>query len=390
MVELNCKVCGRSEIEEIKSFGALARVTSDCRPFRKGGRVACCAACGAIQKIADSVWLAEISEIYKAYEPYYQAGGEEQVVLDPKSGEIRKRSEVLVDWVFRTSAAGGTGKVLDIGCGNGATLKSFSMRSPGWELYGHELNSGAESALLRIPGFRRLFSGDLSEVNEQFDLVFMVHSLEHFVDPPVAVNNVADLLSPDGWLFIEVCNVLENPFDLLIADHLMHFSPNSLEALLARSGLEVVHASTNCVKKEISILARRSRGSRLREEEMSPSSIEKSDECMHLKSSIEWMNKFCAAAIQQGARQGARKIGIFGTSVAGTWLASHLQGVTSFFVDEDVNRIGKTHMGLPILAPNQVSPEAAVILALAPGLGALIKSRLVKYGFEVIEPSATS
>ena len=45
---------------------------------------------------------------------------------------------------------------------------------------------------------------------------------------------------------------------------------------------------------------------------------------------------------------------MFVTAVAGTWLAGSLGGMAAFFVDEDPSRTGKHHVGLPVLAPQEV------------------------------------
>ena len=86
LAAFTCLACGARELEEIAGFGALPRVTSDCRAFPPGGRIAVCGACGAVQKPTDANWQAEVSAIYRQYEPYHQAGGVEQAVI-----ELRKR-----------------------------------------------------------------------------------------------------------------------------------------------------------------------------------------------------------------------------------------------------------------------------------------------------------
>jgi len=56
---------------------------------------------------------------------------------------------------------------------------------------------------------------------------------------------------------MEVSNIEENPFDILIADHLMHFSPETLSNLLRRVGFMPTLVATDWVPKEISLLAGR-------------------------------------------------------------------------------------------------------------------------------------
>ena len=62
------------------------------------------------------------------------------------------------------------------------------------------------------------------------------------------------------------------------------------------------------------------------------------------------------------AREAAGKgeFGIFGTSVAATWLASGLGDAVKFLVDEDPVRDGRLHLGRPIPRPEQVPPTAVM------------------------------
>ena len=68
--------------------------------------------------------------------------------------------------------------------------------------------------------------------------------------------------------------------------------------------------------------------------------------------------------------------GLFGTAIAATWLDAQTGQAARFFVDEDVNRIGRTHLGRPILAPSAVPPRATVFVALPQPLADAVAARL--------------
>jgi hypothetical protein len=69
---------------------------------------------------------------------------------------------------------------------------------------------------------------------------------------------------------------------------------------------------------------------------------------------------------------------IFGTAIAGTWLGGLLGERVKFFVDEDPLRAGKTHIGHPVLPPNEVPPGSCVYLALTPLVAKQVYERLRK------------
>ena len=71
-----------------------------------------------------------------------------------------------------------------------------------------------------------------------------------------------------------------------------------------------------------------------------------------------------------------KSLGIFGTSIAGTWLANVLGAAVHFFVDEDRQRIGKEHLGKKVLPLTKVPKDSSVYLAFPPKTASQIYYRL--------------
>jgi hypothetical protein len=141
----SCRVCGSPELDEIGEYRDLPRVTSDSKPFPAGGRFAVCAACGAMQKLVDADWLADISRIYSEFEIYHQSGGVEQPIYD-NTGTGMPRSARVVRYLTDSLQLPLRGRLLDFGCGNGATLATFGARFPDWTLFGSELSDRTSPA----------------------------------------------------------------------------------------------------------------------------------------------------------------------------------------------------------------------------------------------------
>jgi hypothetical protein len=125
-----CLICGGTRLEYVQGFEALPRITSDCRPFDTGGKLAVCLDCSLVQKIPDPKWLAEIDVIYRGYSAYSVGGGEEQLVMDPHTGRPRKRSEVLIRELYHLDVLSDRIRALDIGCGHGVTLREMAKVFP--------------------------------------------------------------------------------------------------------------------------------------------------------------------------------------------------------------------------------------------------------------------
>lgn len=366
----SCHACATPALPLIPDYGAFRRVTSDCQPWPAGGQLGVCAACGCIQKVIDPVWLDEISRIYAAYTIYEPSGGIEQSVFDQGSGRASPRSVRLVEQVQAHVSLPASGRMLDVGCGNGALIRAFSTLLPGWSLAGTELNDKYRATVEAIPRVEALHICAPENVPGTFDLVTLMHALEHIPDPVNFLAKLATKLPVGGRLLVEVPDHAQNPFDLLIADHSSHFTAATLAALVASAGFEIEHVVGDWMPKELTLIARKTG--------RAPAPVRPADPAAGLvtaRRSLAWLRSVVTAA-QQAATTGS--FGLFGTSIAGTWLDAELGGRVTYFVDEDPHRDGKRHFGRPILHPRSVPPGSQVFLGLPRPLAASISARLAK------------
>jgi 2-polyprenyl-3-methyl-5-hydroxy-6-metoxy-1,4-benzoquinol methylase len=373
-----CQSCGSAELQPIGGFESLPRVTSDSKPFRPGGKLYVCGGCGMTQKAVDAQWLSEIGEIYRGYEMYHQSGSHDQPVFDPVSGTPRGRSEVLARRLVDLGVLPQAGKLLDVGAGSGAMLAAFSGAAPRWRLYGLDLDDRKEAALRTIPNFEALYTVAPAEVPGRFDLVTLIHSLEHFTAPLATLRALSSRLAPRGRLFVQVNNLERTAFDLAVADHLCHFTPRSLAAMLARAGFAVERVATDWVSKEISLLASPAPAA-------APEAADAPQAPAAVRREVAWLQSMLEDARR---RANGKAFGIFGTSVAATWLDKGLPGMVQFFVDEDPSRNGRSHFGRPILRPEGVPAGAVVYLAFVPEVAEAIRRRLSARGLDFAVPPA--
>ncbi|PYR67071.1 MAG: hypothetical protein DMF87_19025 [Acidobacteria bacterium] len=143
----------------------------------------------------------------------------------------------------RSAAAG---RALEIGSGGAAYL--LALRERGWEVHGVEVSAElaqharetfgldvrtgpAETQLLAFP-------------DNHFDLVAMWHVLEHLSDPAAVLTQIRRILKPGGRLMLELPNFTGVSRFLFrtywmaldLPRHLYHFTPATLETMLARAG----------------------------------------------------------------------------------------------------------------------------------------------------------
>jgi len=115
-------------------------------------------------------------------------------------------SQHLVRLAKRFSPASGK-KALDIGCGTGAWLQVLSDN--GADVCGIDISERAiEAARRRLPqaGLHVGPAETLPYEDDSFDIVTCLGSLEHFLDQPMALREMARVARPDGRILVLVPN----------------------------------------------------------------------------------------------------------------------------------------------------------------------------------------
>jgi SAM-dependent methyltransferase len=366
-----CHLCGAGPLDLVPDYGGLGRVTSDCKPWPRGGWLGVCPGCAAVQKVIDPAWHEECAAIYRAYTIYHQSGGVEQPVFAPETGAAASRSSRLVGQLTAHVGLPETGRLLDVGSGNGALLRAFHQAAPRWALVGTELGDKYRAEVESIPGVEAFYNCPAGDVPGRFTMVSMIHVLEHVPGPGQFLEDLGRKLNEGGLLLLEVPDHRQNPFELLIADHASHFTAEALAAVVESAGFEVIAAARNWVPKEISLVARKAAGNPPRRPSETPAAV-----LAAVSLRVRWLRSVTEAA--RGVRRDG-PFGVLGTSIAGTWLFQELDGEVDFFVDEDPHRAGRQYLGRPIYAPAQVPPGGRVFIALPHPIAAHVRERLGRY-----------
>lgn len=378
---VKCHECGSPHLEISAGYERLRRVTSDCKPWPSGGGLGRCPNCGLVETLVTPEWQRETEEIYRAYTIYHQSGGSEQQVFRAERDAGKPRSAQIIEALGGAISVPEKGRLLDVGCGNGSFLRAWSRVLPNWSLAGFEVNDKYRKEVESIPGVEQLHVGSLEDVAGPFDFISLIHVLEHIPGPSAFLRGLKSKLSRDGRILIEVPDCSRNRYMLLVADHCSHFSPALLAGVLKSAGYEVIEATHTWVVKEVSALGRPVLGDTVTPAQMR----EIPADSVQVFQGWRFLEEIAGLGRSLRSRE---NLGIFGTAIAATWLDSEMEGVARFFVDEDTQRMGKTHLNRPILAPDQVPAGATVIVPLPEPLAGKISARLsgLGRGLQVIVP----
>ena len=142
---------------------------------------------------------------------------------------------------------GAGGRVLDIGCGDGALLVSLAAR--GFTGVGTEL-PGRYPRRPGTPGITISEGTDVADLHlaaGSCRLVVARHALEHLRDPAAALREARRILDPSGRLVVAVPNLASwqsrragaHWFHLDVPRHLVHFTPATLRALVRGAGFTI-------------------------------------------------------------------------------------------------------------------------------------------------------
>jgi SAM-dependent methyltransferase len=139
------------------------------------------------------------------------------------------------------------GRALEVGCASGSFLEV--LRKRGWRAEGLEFSPEAANTARNL-GFK-VITGAVETAAapaEPFDLIVGWMVLEHLHDPVEGLRKLHSWCRPGAWLVVSTPDVStwefglfrRNWFALQVPNHLYHFTPDTLRALLERCGWRVV------------------------------------------------------------------------------------------------------------------------------------------------------
>lgn len=233
-----CPVCGS---ERHHALHAQRYALFDDSRLPRETQISACGECGVVFALSCAT-----AQDYRAH--YAQHSKYDTAVSASGSGESAhdaKRLAELVEWLAPYVAP--QSAILDVGAGRGGLVRAFRQR-------GYQRVSGIDPAEGCVAAMRaadmRAHVGELEADRwptdpDRFDLIVLSHVIEHVFDAAGALNRVAQRVSAQGLVYVEVPDASRYtvdgfpPFYFFDPEHINHFDAVSLEVLAMRCGMRV-------------------------------------------------------------------------------------------------------------------------------------------------------
>ena len=185
----------------------------------------------------------------KKYDSYYLDGREDawrRLCATAKADNIVSLcSDILHD------------RIIEIGCGDGASLEELNQRQFGKSLFGLEISSSGieqvRSKNLRSLTEAQVFDGQIIPYKDgSFDLAILSHVVEH-LEQPRAVLHEARRVAKHVFVEVPLEHTwrLKPDFDFNEVGHINFYTTTTIRRLLQTSGLEVVKQIVTDTSREM-------------------------------------------------------------------------------------------------------------------------------------------
>jgi SAM-dependent methyltransferase len=341
-----CNICDEPMGAPVYESARPVSITSLCQVLDGPTRVWHCASCAHSQ-------TAPLPALEKFYAEDYHiltASEEEDQLYAVREGQKIFRTEHQVATLLDKIEFPSNAQVLDYGCGKAATLKALRGRRD--DLAPHVFDVGEQyrdfwNAF--VPVENQAVNEVPAEWAGRFDAVISFFALEHVAAPKAFVAEAYRLLRDGGTFYFLVPNLFANSADLVVADHVNHFSESSLQQLLTDGGFAVREIDDTAHNSAWVVVAEKADSTPAQ-----PSSTTVADE---VKAMAEYWHEF-GDRVRAFEKANDGEAVIYGSGFYGTFIHASLERpeTVGCFLDQNPHRQQQTLLEKPILAPEAL-PE---------------------------------
>ena len=189
-------------------------------------------------------------------------------------------------------------------------------------------------------------SEDLNDLEGQFDLIILSHSIMYIPDLNYLMISINHLLKDNGILFIQIPNIKANKLYSLMGDQNFIFTEISLKNVLFNFGYKVRIIKNDFFPRELLIIAKKGQSSTVIKED---NLFEKNIEKINLfRYELEKINE--------------QNLAVLGTTINAAFVHEIIGQRIQFFVEENISKIGKTFRGEEVVNPKYLNDTSHTLL----------------------------
>jgi hypothetical protein len=220
----------------------------------------------------------------------------------------------------------------------------------------------------------------------RFQAIISHFVIEHVSSPVAFLARLKRLLSPNGRILISMPSFIDNPGDLLVADHPNHFSETSLLKALELAGLNLNQIDDQSFPGAMFAVV-----SHVDDHRQERRRAAKVDDIVKKTENLckFWQDASATMARHANAHKG-RPAAIYGAGFYGNWVYSRISSFVDvrYFVDQNPKLQGSMNSGLPVIAVDALPDDIEVLFAGLNPLRAraiiLSQDRLVRSGLSIV------
>jgi SAM-dependent methyltransferase len=312
-----------------------------------------CDACG----LAQSPDFPEMQEFYAhEYKVSLDSADHDQIIT-LGNGKSLFRTDFQKEAVLNLAKPRSGAHVLDFGSGKASTLKKLQAGRPDIIPYVFDVSEDYRPYWAEWVHPDNIATHKIPDAwRGRFDLVTAHFVLEHVAEPADTLRLLATLLAPGGKLYLSVPNSLANPGDLLVVDHLSHFSKGSLGNALLIAGLRPIVINETDFSGTLLACCEPSETAR---------AVEYPTEAPLLRKAAAAWQIMCENLVQAAKMNSDKRAAIYGAGFYGSYIRTVLsdRGNIGCFIDANPHLQGTEHLGLPVIGPEKIPDDIAVVYA---------------------------
>jgi ubiquinone/menaquinone biosynthesis C-methylase UbiE len=246
-------------------------------------------------------------------------------------------------------------RILDFGAAKGTIAKKLADEFGSKNIYVYEVSDSYVNYWSpKIPATNQSIKSIPDNWKKSFDQLLSFFVMEHVSEIQKYMQEAVDLLKDEGEIFAIVPYLLSNPCDLLVSDHLNHFTKRSLTELLQINEFSEIQIEDNLFRGALVVTAKLKKVDVIQQKSASES-VSVQDLAEYWNAQSEFLEDFKVTE--------KNRIAIYGAGIYGLFIYSKLKDKAqiSCFIDQNPFLNGEQQEGIEIVSPDKLPTNVDTI-----------------------------